>query len=106
MELECNDVVYSSKKKISQATVCTVYYSNSVAKFHLLLEGDLAFRLNPGPLLCSSSPSCASSNPTHPKSQQLSLCTLNARSVKIKSADLMDYMCDKFDIIAITETWL
>ena len=37
----------------------------------------------------------------------LSLCLLNARSVRNKSVVLMDYLCDcKADLYAITETWL
>ena len=39
--------------------------------------------------------------------KHLSLCLLNARSVKNKTADLFDYICDcKADLVAITETWL
>ena len=37
----------------------------------------------------------------------MSFCTLNALSVKNKSADLLDYICDcKANLFAITETWL
>ncbi|XP_027056107.1 uncharacterized protein LOC113683098, partial [Pocillopora damicornis] len=73
------------------------YYSNSVATLHLLLEGDLVFKLNPGPTSSSISSS----------KYHFSLCVLNARSIKNKSADIMDHVCDhKFDIIAITVTWL
>ena len=39
--------------------------------------------------------------------KHLSLCLLNARSVKNKTADLFDDICDcKADLVAITETWL
>ena len=39
--------------------------------------------------------------------QHLSSCLLNAHSVKNKTADLFDYICDcKADLVAITETWL
>ena len=39
--------------------------------------------------------------------KHLSLCLLNACSVKNKTADLFDYICDcKTDLVAITETWL
>ena len=39
--------------------------------------------------------------------QHLSLLLLNACSVKNKTADLFDYICDcKADLVAITETWL
>ena len=39
--------------------------------------------------------------------QHLSLCLLNARSVKNKTAALFDHICDcKADLVAITETWL
>lgn len=37
----------------------------------------------------------------------LSLCLLNSRSVKNKSADIFDYVCEcKVDLVAVTETWL
>ena len=37
----------------------------------------------------------------------MSLCTFNARSVKNKSAVILDYICDcKADLFAVTETWL
>ena len=39
--------------------------------------------------------------------QHLSLFLLNACSVKNKTADLFDYICDcKADLVATTETWL
>ena len=37
----------------------------------------------------------------------MTLCTFNARSVKNKSAVILDYICDcKADLFAVTETWL
>ena len=37
----------------------------------------------------------------------LSLCLLNSRSVRNKSAAIYDYLCEcKADLIAVTETWL
>ena len=39
--------------------------------------------------------------------QVLSLCLLNSRSVRNKTAVIFDYVCDcKADLVAITETWL
>ena len=109
-----------------------LYYANYTASFHLLLIGDLVFKLNPGPDFarnCYIKPivSVRTSQVSMPISQrnennlikinclpairnvehQLSICLFNARSVRNKCADIMDYICDtKIDIIAITETWL
>ena len=39
--------------------------------------------------------------------QQMLLCNINARSVRNKTAQILDFMVDcKFDIVAITEHWL
>ena len=94
-----------------------MYYSNSTATFHCLLVGDLVFKLNPGPVnnddlsvLCShgirkTPPSMRSRNSSnlivvnrlplvrnfkHP----LSFCLMNARSVRNKSADIFDFICE------------
>jgi hypothetical protein len=41
------------------------------------------------------------------ESQKLTICCLNARSVKNKTISLSDYIISNdFDIVAITETWL
>ena len=110
------------------------YYGKSCATFHLTLIGDLVFKLNPGPI-GRSIPTVLSvrevskcnngnnrRNPLNLSSVKpnrlclfsgalchnpLSLCLLNARSVRNKTAMLLDYMCDlKCDVYAITETWL
>ncbi len=104
-----------------------LYYGNSTAAFHLLLISDLVFKMNPGPGLVGKCPikpiiSVQTSRPLLPTLQQnennlikinclsairnvehqLSICFFNARSVRNKSADIMDYICDtKVDIIAI-----
>ena len=108
------------------------YYSNTSASFHPFLIGDLVFKLNPGPkgipLIVSTrsnyngetQPSSLLQNISNLISvhrlyalvpivthQHLSLCLLNACSVKNKTADLFDYICDcKADLVAITENWL
>ncbi|CAB4009259.1 Hypothetical predicted protein [Paramuricea clavata] len=108
------------------------YYPNSTASFHLLLIGDLVFKLNPGPdskQQCPIKPIVSvrgsssfvpivERNPNNlikinclpvirNVNHQLSFCLLNARSVRNKSADIFDYVCgSKADIYAITETWL
>ena len=39
--------------------------------------------------------------------QKMLLTTLNARSVRSKTVDILDFICEsKADLIAITETWL
>ena len=111
------------------------YYSNTTATFHALLIGDLVFKLNPGPtgeripvIVSSRSDHQHRAQLTRPSrnpgnlinincstgsslsvyhKQPMTLCTFNARSVKNKSAEILDYICDcKADLFAITETWL
>ena len=100
--------------------------------FHLLLIGDLVFKLNPGPVgariptiasirdgqrrygtstrnMCNliNMHSYRSTPHVDANFTPLSLCLLNARSVKNKTAELLDYLCDcEADLYAITETWL
>ena len=107
------------------------YYSNSSATFHCLLVGDLVFKLNPGPTntceTSSTSRACRlglsrtplpvqSRNPSNlvminrapfirNANQLMSLCLFNSRSVRNKTADIYDYVCEcRADLIAITET--
>ena len=107
------------------------YYANTTATFHTVLEGDLVFKLNPGPVnkgidsiisvrrrprhrmsISARNPSNLVEIHRQPLNRvldrsSLSLCLLNARSIKNKSADFVDYVCErKFDLVAITETWL
>ena len=110
---------------------CT-YYSNSTATFHLLLQGDLVFKLNPGPEEYQISSIVSSRLNTHQhmstdRNRNLdnlcnirclpynwtsttnifSLCLLNTRSIRNKIAELTDFVCDhKPDLLAVTETWL
>ena len=119
--LECP----SLKIKIKRAKRPCTFYSNSLATFHCLLEGDLVFKLNPGPLekeignfqIQHTRPLKQSRNsanlisitcePFYKISNSLSLCLLNAQSVKNKSANIFDYVIEcKADLVAITETWL
>ena len=110
------------------------YYANSCATFHLTLSCELIFKLSPGPVDRTQTPTIVTMrvdtrienrsalNPRNLRYVQcpgrplylsprglgpLSLCLLNARSVRNKSAVLMDYLCDcKADLYAKTETWL
>ena len=111
--------------KIKRAKRPCTYYSNSSATFHRLLEGDLVFKLNPGPSN-NEIESCQrqripplnyyrnpvnlisiTREPLYKISNSLSLCLLNAQSVKNKSANIFDYVIEcKADLVAITETWL
>ena len=107
----------------------TSYYANSCASFHQVLIGDLVYKLNPGPerqniptivstrqrnnaAVCMPNSrnssnliqahclprNCLSSN-------LLSLCHMNAQSIRNKTTDFCDYVCDfKCDLVAITET--
>lgn len=117
--------------KIKRCKSPCAYYSNSTATFHCLLEGDLVFKLNPGPsgrpiptiVSVRDEPgqthnnghnpknlSCvqpAKLRPTNMSQSLLSFCLMNTRSVRNKTAMLMDYICDlKADLYAMTETWL
>ena len=99
--------------------------------FHCLLDGDLVFKFNPGPsgrpipIIVSvrdepgqthnnghnsKNLSCvqpAKLRPTNMSQSLLSFCLMNTRSVRNKTAMLMDYICDlKADLYAMTETWL
>ena len=128
-----NYPIFFRRPRIRRYRCPCAYYSNTSASFHPLLIGDLVFKLNPGPngipVIVSTrsnnynrenQPSSLSRNISNltcvrrlpalapiATYQHLSLCLLNARSVKNKTADLFDYICDcKADLVAITETWL
>ena len=127
-----NYPIFFRRPRIRRYSCPCAYYSNTSASFHPLLIGDLVFKLNPGP---KGIPVIVSTRSSHNHETQLSsssrnisnlisvrrysalapivadkhlsLCLLNARSVKKKTADLFDYICDcKADLVAITETWL
>ena len=103
-----------------------IYYFNATATFSPLLLGDLVFKLNPGPaytlsLLNGLKQNIQRSRPKrktakiitadrvllYPSHQQLTLCTLNARSSNNKSAALLDLVCEvRADLFTICETWL
>ena len=104
--------------KIKRCKCPCAYYSNSTATFHCLLEGDLVFKLNPGPsgrpipIIVSvrdepgrthnnghnsKNLSCvqpAKLRPTNMSQRLLSFCLMNTRSVRNKTTMLMDYICD------------
>ena len=130
--LKPSAVTYRTRFRIRRHRCPCLYYSNSTWTFHPLLIGDLFFKLNPGPVngtiptiafvrgsrkrcgslrhpqnlinINISDPNTRSSgNFNHP----LSVCPLNARSVKNKTALILDYIRDySADLYAITETWL
>ena len=117
-----------AKKRYRRGKRPSVYYANSTATFHPLVEGDLVFKLNPGPeYQCAKStysrhhtrktrPARNTSNlieiqrlPLNKIVQNscLSLCLMNAQSIRNKTANFSDYVCEnKFDLVAVTETWL
>ena len=100
-----------------------------------MLEGDLVFKLNPGPDKSYQIPSrsadcggcrqgtkrssrnsdnlirinCSNGVPllNGNRNQSLLLCSLNTPSVRNKTADVFDYACDcKADLFMFTESWL
>ena len=119
---------YFAKERHRRSKRPSVYYANSTATFHMLLKGDLVFKLNPGPEYRSAKSSysrhharkarskCNTSNlieiqrlPLNKIAQNscLSLCLMNAQSIRNKTADFVDYVCEnKLDLVAVTETWL
>ena len=127
----CRLIIFR-RPRIRRYRCLCAYYSNTSASFHPFLIDDLVFKLNPGPkgipLIVSTrsnyiretQPSSLLQNISNLISvrrlyalapivtpQHLSLCLLNACSVKNKTADLFDYICDrKADLVAITENWL
>ena len=130
--IPANYPIFFRRPRIRRYRYPCAYYSNTSASFHPLLIDDLVFKLNPGP---KGIPVIVSTRSSHIHETQLSsssrnisnlisvrrysalapivadkhlsLCLLNARSVKNKTADLFDYICDcKADLVAITENWL
>lgn len=109
------DVQTSTKVKFRRHKCPCGYNSNSMATFHLPLVGDLVFKLNPGPVV-NSTPRIASTvqnNNIHRNKSLLSscysltMCLLNIRSLRNKTADFVDYVCEtKVDLFVKTETWL
>ena len=101
------------------------YYLNTTVTFCPLLLGDLVFKLHPGPAHTSSCLNSLKQNiqrsrsarntgnldrvRLYPSDQQLTMCTLNARSLNNKSGAFLDLVCDAradlFNII-LCETWL
>lgn len=73
-----------------------LYYNNSVATFSILIiSGDI--ETNPGP----------ENIPASTVHRPIALCLLNARSVRNKSADIFDYICEhNTDLCAIIKTML
>ena len=125
---------YIPRCKIKRTKQPCAYYCNSLASFRCPLEGDLVFKLNPGPtddqqiirphysLLRSVSlstrtrdlsnlitvervPALARLN-TYLPNDQLRFCVMNAQSLNNKAGELTDFVCEyRPDIVALTETW-
>ena len=109
----CRNYQYVRRKLKYSKSRC-LYYTNSCALCRmLLLGGDLS--TNPGPSNFEnrgnksrnlSSLINIKCTPSHTFQRQLiSVCLLNIRSFKNKSAAFYDYICDcKANLIAVTET--
>ena len=105
--------VFSMKNRSKRSKSPCTYYTNSTATFYPLLEGNSVFKLNPGPLQQdvssthlgqASRAKCRSArntsdlteikraplNRTPDNSRLLSLCLLNAKSVRNKTEDFVD----------------
>ncbi|CAB4003300.1 Hypothetical predicted protein [Paramuricea clavata] len=123
--LPCQQKFFHNKPKMMQAPY--FYYPNLCATRQILLKGgDIS--TNPGPLTQQQLGQKPISNPTAWGSRSANLvyidcssnllqngncnllkfCLLNSRSVRNKTADIVDYISHdcKPDIVAITETWL
>ena len=120
--------------KVRRQSRPCIYYANTVSTFQPLLEGDLVFKLNPGPdksyqipLRSADAGSCRQGTKrlsrnndnliminclivpslNGDRNQSLLLCSLNTRSVRNKTADVFDYACDcKAVLFTFTESWL
>ena len=106
--------VFSIKNRKRRSKSPCAYYANSTATFQPLLEEDLVFKLNPGPsqqgvisthLGQSTGAKYRKARNTFNlieiyrvqlsripnNSRQLSICLLNAQSIRNKTADFVDY---------------
>ena len=121
--------------KVTRQNRPCIYYANTVLTFQPLLEGDLVFKLNPGPDKSYQLPlrsadagscrqgtkrssrnngnligiNCSNGVPSlnGDRNQSLLLCSLNTRSVRNKTANVFDYACDcKGDLFTFTESCL
>ena len=123
-----NTVLVRFNRYVSYPNPCT-YYSNSMGTFHLLLQGNLVFKLTPSPQeyqigsIVSSPLNTYRHMSTHrnrnpdnlcnvrcqpynwtSRTNIFSLCLLNTRSISNKIAELTDFICDrKPDLLAVTE---
>ena len=89
-----------------------LYYSNCSAAFRCVMIYDIVFKLNPGPngpltrnpnnlITVERSGMSLSDN------RSLKICSLNARSLRNKSAAFVELVNDlKADLFTICETWL
>ena len=128
-------VIFHRRIRIRRHKCPCTYYPNTTAQFHLLLKGDLVFKLNPGPVPNSAVTTIVSRrcdnttthkkpkrtrnpmnlqliprsniNNKHSVSVPIDFCLLNTRSINNKALALKDYAVDHdLDIFAMTETWL
>ena len=128
-------VIFHRRIRIRRHKCPCTYYPNTTAQFHLLLKGDLVFKLNPGPVTNSAVTTIVSRrcdnttthkkpkrtrnpmnlqliprsniNNKHSVSVPIDFCLLNTRSINNKALALKDYAVDHdLDIFAMTETWL
>ena len=122
-------------RKVRRQSRPCIYYANTASTFQPFLEGDLGFKLDPGPDKSYQIPSrsadgggcrqgtkrssrnsenlirihCSNGVPlvNGNRNQSLLLCSLNTCSVRNKTADVFDYACDcKADLFTFTESWL
>ena len=122
--------VYNGRLRLKRYGRPCAYYVNSSATFHVPLIGDLIFKLNPGPVgrhVISSIPAITGHREKSSKSIRnplnlinltcssqngalhglLSLCLVNAQSIRNKTANFVDYIYNyKHDLVAVAETWL
>ena len=86
-------------RKVKKTQKSHRYYPNACAtKPLLILGGDI--EINPGP-------DQHKDKTTNGKGKQILFCSMNARSIRNKTSDIFELICDnKPDLITITETWL
>ena len=93
-------------KKIKRPYGYCLYYANSYASRQILLQGG-DIETNPGPNASDINLKPIKVTPPTVRNSSISLCLINAQSIRNKTVDLVDYVYEnKFDLVAITETWL
>lgn len=101
--------------KVKRSHCPCYYYSNSIKTFHVVLEGDLVFKLNPGPTDVRDG---RAKHKVDRGNNDIKTVLLNARSLKSlhkgpgtermsQLSFFQTFVCgNDYDVLGVTETWL